>query len=93
MEAKKKGMKNLSALLIVLIVSLLLILFALAFIVRLRGVYPGWPTTHPDEGTSYSTAINMFYNNADPGRVDYPAGMPLLHLVIYKTFILPSKNH
>ena len=67
---------------------LILIIF-LALLVRMVGVYPGYTPDHPDEPGSYLTAIHMFYNFLMPGRFDYPAGMPFLHLLIYSIFILP----
>lgn len=67
------------------VISVLLV----ALIVRVIGVYPGFTVDHPDEPGSYITAINMFYNFLMPGRFDYPAGMPFLHLLIYCIFILP----
>lgn len=60
-----------------------------ALIIRVVGVYPGFTVDHPDEPSSYIAAINMFYNFLMPGRFDYPAGMPLLHLLIYWIFIFP----
>ena len=60
-----------------------------ALMARMVGVYPGFTIDHPDEPTSYVTAIHMFYNFLAPGRFDYPAGMPFLHLLIYCIFILP----
>lgn len=67
---------------------IILIIF-LSLIVRVVGVYPGFTVDHPDEPGSYITAIHMFYNFLMPGRFDYPAGMPLLHLLIYWIFIFP----
>lgn len=65
------------------------LLILVALLVRVVGVYPGFTVDHPDEPGSYITAIHMFYNFLMPGRFDYPAGMPLLHLLIYWIFIFP----
>lgn len=59
------------------------------FFLRVLGVYPGYPQIHPDEGTSYHTAIYMLYHNLKPDRFDYPAGVPFLHGFIYQAFIIP----
>lgn len=64
-------------------------LFIAALAIRLWGVKPGFPIYHPDENMSYSTAIYMLYHKLEPDRFDYPAGVPFLHFLIYKIFILP----
>src|SRR3989344_1749466 len=66
-----------------------ILIFSVALLVRVIGVYPGYTSDHPDEPGSYRTAIHMFYNFLMPGRFDYPAGMPFFHLLIYIVFILP----
>lgn len=61
-----------------------------ALIIRLLGTNPGYPPYHPDEPMSYSSAMNMIINgNLDPKRYDYPAGIPLVHMVFYRIFFLP----
>ncbi len=67
----------------------LLLIIILAATFRYVGIWPGYPDNHPDEGTSYNTAVYMFYHNLKPDRVDYPAGMPLIHLAIYMNIFLP----
>lgn len=68
---------------------LIAILLAALFI-RVIGVNPGYPPYHPDEPMSYGSAINMVTNgNLDPKRYDYPAGVPLIHWFLYRTFFLP----
>lgn len=58
--------------------------------IRLVGVYPGYPPIHPDESMSYSTAVEMIIRgDINPRRFDYPAGVPLLHMFIYRIFFLP----
>ena len=68
---------------------LILVIILLAFGLRAFGVYPGYPQIHPDEGTSYYTAIHLLYNWFEPGRFDYPAGMPLIHALIYVVLFIP----
>jgi len=61
-----------------------------AFLIRFVGLIPGHNPNHPDEPMSYGSVIEMFeHNDLNPRRFDYPAGVPLLHYVIYKTYILP----
>lgn len=66
-----------------------LIVFLLAIVLRYVGLVPGFPPIHPDEGTSYSTAIYMLGHAYKPDRFDYPAGMALIHAVVYKSIFLP----
>lgn len=68
---------------------LLILILTAAFLIRIIGVYPGYPQIHPDEGTSYYTAIYLLYHWFNPGRFDYPAGMPLIHALIYIIFFIP----
>lgn len=69
--------------------SIELIIFFLALVLRYVGIVPGYPPIHPDEGTSYSTAIYMLGHAYKPDRFDYPAGMALIHAVVYKSIFLP----
>ena len=70
-------------------ITIVLILLA-AFLIRIIGTNPGYPPYHPDEPMSYSSAMNMIINgNLDPKRYDYPAGVPLVHMVFYRIFFLP----
>lgn len=67
-----------------------ILILLLAFFIRIVGLVPGHNPNHPDEPMSYSSALEMFENNdLNPRRFDYPAGVPLLHYALYKTFILP----
>lgn len=66
-----------------------LILF-FALFVRVYGVYPGYPQIHPDEGTSYHTAIYLLYHWFQPDRFDYPAGVPFIHAIIYSSILIPA---
>lgn len=68
---------------------ILFILFVSAFALRVYGIYPGFPNVHPDEGASYHTTVNMFYNYLGPNRFDYPAGVPFLNLLFYIAFFIP----
>lgn len=68
---------------------LILFIILLAFGIRVLGVYPGYPQIHPDEGTSYYTAIYQLYHWFDPNRYDYPAGMPLIHAFLYIVLFIP----
>lgn len=70
--------------------NLLLTLLAVAFLIRVVGIIPGHPSDHPDEPMSYSSAMEMLiHNDLNPRRFDYPAGVPLLHYMFYKSFVLP----
>ena len=68
-----------------LILGILLVAISLRFL----GVYPGYPQIHPDEGTSYHTAIYLLYHWLRPDRFDYPAGVPFIHALIYLSFFIP----
>lgn len=69
---------------------ILVILFA-ALLIRLVGIKPGFPTIHPDEeAATYGTALEMVFNgDLNPRRVDYPAGVPLIHYFLYRIFFIP----
>lgn len=59
-----------------------------AILLRFVGVYPGYPE-HTDEA-GYSSAVTMILKgNLDPGRYDYPAGLPLLHTFLFKFLFIP----
>jgi len=69
---------------------LLVVILLVALLLRLVGVNPGYPPIHPDEAMSYSSAVDMIINgDLNPRRFDYPAGVPLLHMLIYRIFFLP----
>lgn len=64
---------------------------SVALMLRLIGIFPGYSPTHPDEPMSYSSAAEMILNgDLNPGRFDYPSGVPLLHLIFFNSFILPA---
>ncbi len=62
---------------------------ALAFFVRVYGIYPGYPDIHPDESSSYSTTVHLLYNFLKPDRFDYPAGVPFINAIGYIIFFIP----
>lgn len=66
-----------------------LIIFLLAIVLRYLGIFPGYPAMHPDEPTSYSTAIYMLGHSYKPDRFDYAAGMAFINAIVYKTIFLP----
>lgn len=61
----------------------------LAFVLRIVGIYPGYPDIHPDESTSYHTAIYLLYNFFMPDRFDYPAGVPFINALIFAVVFIP----
>lgn len=68
----------------------LLVILVLALFVRVVGLVPGHNYYHPDEPMSYGSTTDMFvYGDLNPRRFDYPAGVPLLHYGVYKSYILP----
>lgn len=70
--------------------KILIIILLLGLFVRIVGIYPGHPPTHPDEPMSFGSAIEMIVNkDLNPRRFDYPAGVPLFHYIFFKTFIIP----
>lgn len=65
---------------------------AFSFLVRIFGTNPGHWEYHPDEHTSYVTARDMIINHdINPRRFDYPAGMPLIHMVAFNSFFVPAR--
>lgn len=68
---------------------ILIIILILGLFLRFYGLSPGFPDWHPDEPTSYITAIHMLYHNLKPDRIDYPAGVPLLNIIFYIIFFIP----
>ncbi|KKR86709.1 hypothetical protein A2875_02545 [Candidatus Gottesmanbacteria bacterium RIFCSPHIGHO2_01_FULL_46_14] len=70
---------------VLLVVAVIMIGFA----VRFAAVYPGYNPYHPDEPTSFVTAIYMNLNNWKPDRFDYPAGMALIHALVYRNIFIP----
>lgn len=69
---------------------MILAIFILALVLRLWGIYPGFPhDVHPDESSSYGTAVHLLYNFFIPNRFDYPAGVPFINVLAYITFFIP----
>lgn len=66
---------------------IILIIFIAAYL-RFKGIYPGYPE-HTDEAGFSSALTMLFKGNLDPGRYDYPAGLPLIHLLLFKFFFIP----
>lgn len=67
---------------------ILLLILIFAIYLRFTGINPGYPA-HTDEG-GYSSALTMIWNeNLDPGRYDYPAGVPLIHIFLFKSIFIP----
>lgn len=65
-------------------------ILVLALLIRTVGIMPGHNIYHPDEPMSYSSAVDMLlHNDFNPRRFDYPSGIPLLHNLFYRLFILP----
>lgn len=61
----------------------------IALVLRIYGIYPGYPDIHPDESSSYSTAVHLLYNFLKPDRFDYPAGVPFINALAYIIFFIP----
>lgn len=69
---------------------ILAMIIILAAFLRLKGIVPGYPPYHSDEGISYSSAVSMIKNkNFDPLRYDYPAVVPLVNVISFESFFLP----
>lgn len=69
--------------------KIILSIFILALSLRLWGIYPGYPDIHPDESSSYATAVHLLYNFFKPDRFDYPAGVPFINVLAYVLFFIP----
>lgn len=61
----------------------------IALVLRIYGIYPGYPDIHPDESSSYSTSVHLLYNFLKPDRFDYPAGVPFINAIVYVVFFIP----
>lgn len=58
--------------------------------IRFYGAYPSFNQFHSDEGITYSTAVSMIRNgNLDPLRYDYPALVPVLNFMSFRTIFIP----
>lgn len=69
---------------------LLLLIILFGGIVRFLGVNPGFNQYHSDEGISYSAAVSMIKDqNLDPLRYDYPAVVPIINYVAFKSVFIP----
>src|SRR3990167_8533113 len=66
----------------------ILLISTIAIYLRFKGIYPGYPE-HTDEAGFSSALLMLFKGNFDPGRYDYPAGLPLIHLFLFKFFFIP----
>ncbi len=70
--------------------KLLVVILIVAALLRFVGTKPGYNQFHADEGISYSAAVSMIKNrNLDPLRYDYPALVPLINYVFFKTVFIP----
>jgi len=71
--------------------KLLILILLAAFLIRVLGVYPGYPAgKHADEWMSYETVVEMLKNgDLKPRQYFYPSGVSLLHYFVYRAFILP----
>lgn len=70
--------------------KLLVAILIVAAILRLGGTKPGYNQFHADEGITYSAAVSMIKNgNLDPLRYDYPALVPAINYIFFKTIFIP----
>lgn len=61
-----------------------------AALLRFIGTNPGYNQYHADEGISYSAAVSMIKNNnLDPLRYDYPALVPDINYIFFRTIFIP----
>ncbi|MDP3982645.1 MAG: glycosyltransferase family 39 protein, partial [bacterium] len=73
-------------------VALLILILIASFLIRIIGTNPGFWEFHPDEPTTYVEAADMYMNSdINPRRFDYAAGIPLVHLVAFKTIFIPIR--
>lgn len=69
--------------------------FVLGFIIRIIGIYPGYPPNHPDEPITYLTAIQMVLNKElDPFsfasyKFQYPGLLVYLDAFLFASFFIP----
>lgn len=69
---------------------LLFLIFFLAIIFRLIGIYPGHSRYHPDETIIYGVAIEMVKSgDLNPKRFDYGGGAIYINYIAYKFFFVP----
>lgn len=68
---------------------IILVIFIIALLIRLFGVFPGYPSNHPDENLGYGTAIYMYYHYLVPDSFDYGTGRPLFLLMVFNSLFLP----
>lgn len=69
--------------------SILVIILILAASLRFIGLNPGFNQFHPDEGISYSSAVEMIRFKFDPKRYDYPALVPAINYFSFNLFFIP----
>lgn len=73
----------------------LLLIFLLGLLLRIIGVSPGYPQTHPDEPVMYATSINMVINNTlNPFlfpiyKFYYPGLTIYLYAILFKLVFIP----
>lgn len=77
-----------------LFTKILFFILLLGFCLRMVGVKPGYAPTHPDEGITYSTAIEMILKTTlDPFSVNYrfqyPGLMIYLDVLLFSVFFIP----
>lgn len=71
-----------------------LITFVLASLLRLGGIYPGFPPYHPDEGMSYAQGIAIVRENTlnahgYPLSLAYPNLIPIINSILFKFIFIP----
>ena len=72
--------------------KLLVAILLMAAVLRFAGTKPGYNQYHADEGITYSAATSMVRNgNLDPLRYDYPALVPLINYVFFKSVFIPVR--
>ncbi len=68
---------------------LIILILAVATYFRFGGIYPSYPPQHPDEA-AYGSAYSMMMNaNLDPLRYDYPSGVAIIQMILFKLFFIP----
>lgn len=68
---------------------LIILILLTASYFRFGGIYPSYPPQHPDEA-AYGSAYSMMINgNLDPLRYDYPSGIALIQMILFKLIFVP----
>lgn len=69
----------------------IIIILILASTLRFIGTNPSYNQYHSDEGVTYSAAMSMIVNgDVDPLRYDYPALIPEINAIFFKTIFIPA---